>query len=109
MVFGVSMMSNGIWRMGGPMHGLYAIGLAVLVAPALAFMDSTRLRDNRTVFAMTVFCSLAGVLYLWLNLMGFDPHDYRGLTQRVFSSINSLWPFAAAMMLLRSDSVKPGN
>lgn len=101
MVFGIAMLSNGIWRMGGPMHGLYAVGIINLIAPAMACLDSERLRSDRGFYAITAICSLAGVLYLWLNLLGFDPEGYRGLTQRLFSSINSLWPLMAARCLLR--------
>jgi len=45
--------------------------------------------------------SIAAVVYLWLNLVGADPQGFRGLTQRLFSSINSLWPFLVALYLLR--------
>jgi hypothetical protein len=45
--------------------------------------------------------SVAGIVYLWLNVVGADPEGYRGLTQRVFSSINSLWPFLVALYLVR--------
>lgn len=45
--------------------------------------------------------------YLWLNLVGADPQGFRGLTQRVFSSINSLWPFLVALYLLRHDPGQP--
>lgn len=100
-IFGVAMLSNGIWRMGGPMHGLYAMGIITVIAPAMGCLDSERLRADRNFYIITAICSLAGVLYLWLNLLGFDPHDYRGLTQRLFSSINSFWPLAAASHLLR--------
>jgi hypothetical protein len=39
-----------------------------------------------------------------LNVVGADPDGFRGLTQRLFSSINSLWPFLVALYLLRRDS-----
>lgn len=102
-VFGVAMMSNGIWHMGSPMHGLYAIGIINLIAPAMSCLDSTALRNNRAAYVLTAVVSLSGILYLWLNLLGLDPQDLRGLTQRVFSSINSLWPFVAATVLLRGE------
>ena len=107
LVFGVAMMSNGIWRMGSPLHGLYTIGVINLIAPALSCLDSAALRNHRMAYAVTAFVSIAGVVYLWLNLLGLDPQDFKGLTQRVFSSINSLWPFAAALLLLRGDAALP--
>lgn len=99
--FGVSMISNGLWPMGSPLHGLYALGILNLVAPALSLLELRGLRDRTVAVAVTVFASLAGVVYLWLNLTGNDPEGYRGLTQRVFSSINALWPTAIAVCLLR--------
>jgi hypothetical protein len=52
---------------------------------------------------VTVFTSPAGVVYRWLNLTGNDPQSYRGLTQRVFSAITSLWPAVIAVYLLRGE------
>ena len=101
-VFGVAMISNGLWPMGSPLDGLYAAGIVNLVAPALSLLELRSLRDRAGLFAVTVFVSLAGILYLWLNLTGNDPEGYRGLTQRVFSSINAAWPAAIAVSLLRA-------
>lgn len=99
-LFSVAMVSNGIWKMGDPRHGLYAIGIANLIAPAVSLLEMRRLRTNRVAYAMTAIASAAGILYLWLNLIGADPAAYRGLTQRIFSSINSLWPAVIAFLLL---------
>ena len=104
LIFGVSILSNGIWPMGGPMHGLYGIGIISLVAPALSLIELRVLRNNRTAYFITVFVSLSTVLYLWLNFTGLDPAQAKGLTQRIFSSINSLWPAVIAMLLLRHPS-----
>ena len=103
-IFGVSMLSNGIWPMGGPMHGLYGIGLISVLAPALSLIELQVPRDTRAMYLTTVFVSLSTFLYVWLNLAGFDPAHTKGLTQRVFSSINSLWPAVTAMILLRRTS-----
>lgn len=98
-LFGLAMISNGVWPMGSPLHGLYAIGVANLVAPALSLLDLRDLRDRTGPIAVTVFASVAGIAYLWLNLTGNDPEGYRGLTQRLFSSINALWPAVIALSL----------
>lgn len=101
LVFGISMISNGLWQMGSPLHGLYALGLANLIAPPLSLLELPRLRDNKFAYALTAFVSVAAIVYLWLNLNGLDPPEYRGLTQRIFSSINSLWPAVVAVLLIR--------
>ncbi|MEO1610451.1 MAG: DUF998 domain-containing protein [Pseudomonadota bacterium] len=100
-LFGGSMVANGVWPMGGPMHGLYIIGIFNVLAPALAMMDvkNQALRDR--LYGITVFVSLSAVLYLWILLNGFDPDGYSGLTQRVFGIINLVWPLAFVFHLSR--------
>lgn len=106
MIFGVSMLTNGLWPMGHPMHGFYTIGIANIIAPAMSHIELSAWSANRRAYAVTALVSIASVVYLWLNVVGADPEGYRGLTQRVFSSINSLWPFLVAMYLLRRGSGK---
>jgi hypothetical membrane protein len=101
-LFGIAMGSNGIWPMGSPMHGLYAVGIVNLIAPAMSFVECGKLREDRVAYVVTAVASVAGVVYLWLNLVGLDPLAFRGATQRIFSSINSSWPFVVAGALLRS-------
>lgn len=103
LIFGVSILSNGIWPMGGPRHGLYGIGIISLLAPTLSLIELRVLRDTPTAYFITVFVSLSVCLYLWLNLTGFDPAQAKGLTQRIFSSIHSLWPGVIATLLLRQN------
>lgn len=104
-VFGCSMISNGIWPLGDPMHGLYAAGVLTMIAPALAHIELAHILGARRDYLLTAFVSVAGIVYLWLNLTGNDGSAFRGLTQRVFSSINSLWPFVVALKLLRQDGL----
>lgn len=99
-VFGCSRISNGIWPMGSPLHGLYAVGVMNIIAPALAHIELGGILRSRRAYWLTAFVSFCGFLYLWLNLTGNDVDAYRGLTQRVFSSINSLWPFAVSLAIL---------
>jgi hypothetical protein len=105
LIFGISMISNGIWPMGNPLHGLYILGLSNLIAPALSQLELTKLRDNKFAYWLTAFVSVAAIAYLWMNLNGLDPQQHRGLTQRIFSSINSLWPAAATIFLLRKPKL----
>ena len=101
LVFGVSRISGGIWPMGGPLHGLYMVGILNIIAPALAHIELGAMVRSRRLYRLTAFVSFSGIVYLWLNLTGNDVDAYRGLTQRVFSSINSLWPFVVGLALLR--------
>jgi len=104
LVFGISMLTNGLWPMGHPMHGFYTIGIANIIAPAMSHIELSAWSANRRAYAVTAVVSIGGIVYLWLNVVGADPEGYGGLTQRVFSSINSLWPFLVALYLLRRDS-----
>lgn len=99
-VFGLSMVTNGVWPMGSAMHGLYGLGMFNLIAPAVAHMDLKEFFTRRSHYYMTVLVSVCGIIYLWLNMTGNDPGQYRGATQRLFSSINSLWPFFVAYYFL---------
>ncbi len=96
MIFGVAMISNGIWPMGTPMHGFYVIGIFNILAPALSLLDVQSAELRSKLYAVTVFVSLAGVTYLWLLLTGFEPEGYSGLFQRFFGSINLVWPLLFA-------------
>lgn len=100
-LFGLAMVTNGLWPMGNPMHGLYGLGIVNLIAPPLAHLEVAPRLNSRRYYIMTAFVSLAGILYLWINLTGNDPQSYRGLSQRLFSSINSLWPFVVGLALAR--------
>jgi len=100
-LFGLSMIANGIWPMGGPMHGLYIIGIFNILAPALSLLEIKDSAIRRAMHHVTVFVSLSSVSYLWILLNGFDPENYSGLTQRIFGSINYLWPFIFAIQLTK--------
>ncbi|CAO3301593.1 hypothetical protein LMG26824_04019 [Stenotrophomonas maltophilia] len=98
------MLTNGLWPMGHPMHGFYTIGIANIIAPAMSHIELSAWSANRRAYAVTAMVSIAGIVYLWLNVVGADPEGFRGLTQRLFSSINSLWPFLVALYLVRRGS-----
>ncbi len=105
-VFGFSMVSNGIWNMGDPKHGFYAIGILNIAAPALALAENRKLADDRIVYLTTIAVSFSAILYLWLNVTGNDPEGYRGISQRLFSSINSLWPMVVAWRVIANDPMQ---
>ena len=107
LVFGVSRIAGGVWPMGSPLHGLYVVGILNIIAPALAHIELGGLVRSRRCYWLTAFVSVCGILYLWLNLTGNDVDAYRGLTQRIFSSINSLWPFVVSLALLRMRVTGP--
>ncbi len=96
MIFGVAMIANGLYPMGTPMHGLYIIGIANILAPALSLLDMRDEALRKRLYGVTTFISLASVFYIWILLNGFDPEGYQGLTQRIFACIGYAWPFLFA-------------
>ncbi len=103
-IFGISMIANGVWPMGSPMHGLYIIGIANILAPALSLLDIRDEALRQRLYGTTTFVSLASVFYIWILLNGFDPEGYQGLTQRLFASIGYLWPFIFAYRYLKQKA-----
>jgi hypothetical protein len=87
----------GVWRESGRR-------IANVIAPAMSHIELSAWSANRRAYAVTAVVSIASIAYLWLNVVGADPDGFRGLTQRLFSSINSLWPFLVALYLLRRGS-----
>ena len=99
-LFGLSMISNGIWVMGSPMHGAYGLGLIVMVAPALTMVEVRDIANDDSTYWITGIVSFIGIFYFWLNTLGYDPPHYRGLTQRIYASLTLLWPAWAAYRLM---------
>lgn len=104
-VFGLSMLANGTWPMGSPLHGFYIIGIFNILAPALSCLDIRNDQLRKRLYGVTMFVSLSSVLYLWVLLNGFDPEGYSGLTQRVFGTVNFLWPLFFAWVFFRQPLV----
>lgn len=64
MIFGVSMLTNGLCPMGHPMHGFYAIGIADIIAPAMSHIELSAWSANRRAYAVTTVVSIAGIVCL---------------------------------------------
>ncbi|QWT20131.1 DUF998 domain-containing protein [Bacillus sp. NP157] len=95
-IFGISMVSNGVFTMGSPLHGLYAIGLTVILCPA--FFAAERRAGTDTVSLVVAFLVL---VYMWALMTGLDPAATRGLTQRLITVPMFAWFGYAAWLVLR--------
>ena len=107
-VFGASMISNGVFVMGSPLHGLYGLGFFMVLVPAFFATEVAPVGSPLRNFSMLV--ALVIMLYLWLMLSGFDPHGLRGLTQRVATLIIFGWYAVASYSLVRginSSTTRP--
>ena len=104
-LFGTAMVTNGIWPMGSQMHGFYVIGIFNIIAPAMTLLDIRDEALREKLHTITALVSFSGMLYLWLALTGFEPEGYSGLFQRLFGSINFLWPFVFSWQFFRNREV----
>ncbi|MEN5271722.1 DUF998 domain-containing protein [Stenotrophomonas lactitubi] len=99
-LFGVSMVSNGVFTTGSPMHGLYGIGIFSILTPLLFLAELGPQASTRMAWFARA-SSLLGMAYLWLMMSGFDPEPYRGLTQRLALLPAFGWYTLAALELRR--------
>lgn len=104
LIFGISMISNGLFEMGSPMHGLRGIGMVITIAPlacAAEFRDF--LRSSRYE-AYSLIVTIASFAYLWMLVTGAEPRGYAGLTQRIASLVTYGW-FAVSAWSLSADRI----
>lgn len=99
-LFGVAMLSNGVFTTGSPLHGMYSIGIFSILTPLLFLVELGADASRRIAWVARV-TSLLGMLYLWLMLSGLDPQPWRGLTQRIALLPAFGWYTFAALELRR--------
>ena len=85
LLFGTSMISNGLVAMGSPMHGIYGMGLSFMILPFVAMYELKGTSVDRRFFSLTILAGCILFVYFWALLVGLDPAEYRGLTQRIAS------------------------
>ena len=93
LAFGIAMTSAGIAPMGSPWHGMYGLAIMSVLVPAfycLEFDVSPRFQHA------SLAVSVLSLIYMWFLLVGLDPADYRGLTQRAHSAWSFGWLAFAA-------------
>lgn len=81
-LFGVSLVSNGVFTTGSPLHGFYGIGIFSILTPLLFLVElGPQASTPMAWFARA--SSLLGMAHLWLMMSGIYPEPYRGFTQRL--------------------------
>lgn len=100
-IFGISMVSNGVFTMGSPLHGLYAIGLTVILCPA--FFAAER-GEGRDYLSLTI--AFLVLVYMWALMTGIDPAATRGLTQRLITIPMFGWFGYASWLVLKDEGRK---
>lgn len=99
-LFGLSMVFNGIFPMGSPLHGLYGIGFFVVLTPLFFLLDLGPKASVRIGWTSRA-ASLLTLAYLWSMVAGLDPLPYHGLTQRLAIVPMFGWYTLAALELRR--------
>lgn len=84
-IFGISMISNGIFPMGNVMHGFYGIGLTIMLLPFVACYELKNENVKKIFFKISIISGVVIFVYFWSMIVRLDPANYRGLTQRVAS------------------------
>jgi hypothetical membrane protein len=104
-LFGISMLCNGIFHMGSPLHGLYGIGFFAILTPALFVAELHPNEQTKGVSVISMLAAVITLFYLWLTITGFDPKGLHGLTQRLAVVPMIGWYSYASYTLLRSRKV----
>ena len=100
-VFGATMISNGVFVMSSPLHGLYGLGFVMVLVPA--FFAAEIAPAGSSLRNLSMLVALITMLYFWLMLSGLDPHGFRGLTQRISTLITFGWYAVASYSLARTE------
>jgi len=100
LVFGASMMSNGIFVTGSPLHGLYAIGLSAILIPAFFAAEYPNSSGAIGSDKVSLIASALILTYMWLLMTGLDPAATRRLTQRLAVFPMFGWFSYASMKML---------
>lgn len=88
---GMGMASNGVFEAGSPLHGLYGLPIFLVFVPAFFTTEFSVPTGKRWFRGLSLSISIVSLVYIWMLLVGLDPPEYRGLTQRIFSLLTFFW------------------
>lgn len=106
--FAASMISNGIVVMGSPLHGLYGLGLFMVLVPAFFAVEFPQEWGRRRIRNLSMLAALLNLVYMWLMISGLDPAKFTGLTQRIATLIIFGWYAFASYGALVSVNARAG-
>ncbi len=89
--FGVTFIFGALFPIGSPWHGLYGLGLFIMITPYVFLYELKDLSQKKTLHVLSIIAGLLMFFYLWSMVAGLDPLDYRGLTQRLFGIVVFGW------------------
>ena len=90
-VFGITFIFGAVFPIGSPWHGIYGLGLCVMLLPVSFLYEQKDLIQNKYIKPVSILANLFIFIYLWLMVSRLDPINYRGLTQRLFGIVVFGW------------------
>lgn len=90
-IFSLAMISNGLYKMGSPMHGLFGLGMIITLIPIGLACDFYQPRTANAIRITAAITSFLSFIYMWAGIVGLEPEAYAGLIQRVIMLINLCW------------------
>lgn len=88
LLFGAAMIANGIFPAGNPLHGLHGLAIFSVLVPTFYVAEY---RTSRSIKQLSLAASFIALLYMWVLLVGLEPPEYRGVTQRAASLVSFGW------------------
>lgn len=104
-LFGISMLCNGIFTMGSPLHGLYGIGFFTVLTPTMFVVELHAAEQSKAISLISKCVAVITLFYFWLTITRFDPNGFHGLTQRLVVIPMFGWYSYASHTLLHNGTV----
>lgn len=83
-VFGITFLFGAYYKIGSPWHGLYGIGLSIMLLPFTLLYEIGQENIDRIFKTISIITAAVIFLYFWSMVARLDPIEQRGLTQRIF-------------------------
>lgn len=100
-LYSFGMISNSIFPMGTPLHGMYGLPIFSIMMPLFYLLEHETNESQKWFHQYSLFAAAISLFYLWLMISGLDPNRYQGLTQRIAILVLNFWFAFAAYRLIR--------
>ncbi|WKE66985.1 DUF998 domain-containing protein [Gallaecimonas kandeliae] len=103
-LFGLGMISAGIWTLETPLHLLYNISIFMIVLPLAVALEFSRHARSPQFELLSCVMAFVHALMFWLIYAGFIPSEYNGLIQRLWALPTMGWFGLAAVQVARENA-----
>src|SRR5690606_29672878 len=90
-LFGITFLFRAVFPTGSPLHSLYDNGISIIIVPFSFLYEVNRIFNSRLLNRITLICGFLTFFYLWSMIIGIDPPNYRGITQRLYVIVLFGW------------------